>query len=396
MDHIGTTRGLTTLSPILPERLRALTNRLRVVRYTPGLGRPLLELSFIHYARWLILDWLPAPSDRDERAPPRRGGRRGLRWKYLLFESNYDRDEEDYLRTFADIVPARLAKLWGACVGFETNVQHAPGAKGRILAPFAFREFVTRNQLEILDFYAAYPESTATDVRQAILMDYLIARAFGERDGTDAALRRMKAVAPMALGPDTARLTPAERLQALGDPWKRALRGRYGVTPLTVAAPVTPEAIKALRCASPQTSRLKPLCSTDTHFARLSTIPVRMADMGQLNPDVLDQPYLLFTSDLSGHPYDYIETLRTELGDTVDMMWESVGDYPGHTHATRFHAWVNSHTLPTRYYLAGYPPRTVSEIKQYLTQREQIAGQYADEPYPETSRLLADMVSARD
>src|SRR5438477_11106132 len=114
MDHIGTTRALTTLSPILPERLRALTNRLRVVRYTPGLGRPLLELGFIHYARWLILDWLPAPSDRDERAPPRRGGRRGLRWKYLLFESNYDRDEEDYLRTFADIVPARLAKPWGA------------------------------------------------------------------------------------------------------------------------------------------------------------------------------------------------------------------------------------------------------------------------------------------
>src|SRR6059058_3461726 len=154
MEPLGTTRALTTLSSIMPERLRELTTRLKVVRYTPGIGRPLLELAFIHYARWIIFDWLPPARGN--------GGWHGLRWKYLLFESNYDGSQDDYLRTFADVLPTRLGKMWDACFGFETMTRSASSDAGSALAAGGFRAFVERNQLPVLDFYAAYPEATAT------------------------------------------------------------------------------------------------------------------------------------------------------------------------------------------------------------------------------------------
>src|ERR1700733_12000285 len=239
MDHLGVTSALSTLSPIVPERVRDLKNRLRVVRYTPGLGRPLLQLGFIHYARWIIVDWLPSTDGS--------GGWQGLRSRYLLFESSYDGTQAEYLRTFADIVPLRLAKLWGACFGFEREVERA--AAGRIVAPGRFQSFVRENQLQVLDFYAAYPNATAIDVRQAIDIDDLMAAASDHPDGEESELRRVEAGGSMSLGPVSGPLTLRERVEAIYEPWKRAVLGRYGVNPLTVVTPISDTDASGLRDA---------------------------------------------------------------------------------------------------------------------------------------------------
>ena len=55
----------------------------------------------------------------------------------------------------------------------------------------------------------------------------------------------------------------------------------------------------------------------------------------------------------------------------------------------RFHAWVNSRTVPTRYYVAGYPPRKVSEIEHYLRKREALSYTYGTDVHPSQTRLLA-------
>jgi len=375
MDEAGTTQALTTLSPILPERMRELTSRLRVVRYTPGLGRPLLQLGFIHYARWIIVEWLPPRTGN--------GGWHGLRWKYLLFEGNYDGSAGEYFRAFSDILPARLIGLWGDCVGFERAAlrRHRGGAPS--VQPSGFQTFIDSNSLEILTRFAAFPGSTAIDIRQAVTLNELEAEASREprnARSARAALQRKSEARETALGPVSPTLTVRERFSALYDPWKQALSGHYGVNPLTVVTPLSGERADALREAS-RRRPLDGLNGTETHFARLSIIPPWLTDLGQPNPDRLDTAYLLYTSDSWGQPYDHIETVRTKLGATADLMWGECDGYPGHDERAkaRFHAWVNSHTLKTRYYVAGYPPRSVAKIHRYLEQRARAAERYAAE-----------------
>ncbi len=387
MNQLGTTRALTTLSPILPERLRELTTRLRVVRYTPGIGRPLIQLAFIHYARWIILDWLPPAHGT--------GGWRGLRWKYLLFESNYDGPEDDYLRTFADVVPARLAKLWGACFGFETETRPAPSDVGGILAAGGFRSFVEQNQLGVIALYAAYRDATATDVRQAIALNELAADT--QRAAGDEPADRVGSIAATALGPVPPRLTAKQRFRAIFDPWASSVRGQYGVNPLSIVTPLSEDHEHRLRTECEKSCVLGGLASTETHFARLVIVPRHLTDLGQPNPDVLETSYLLFTSDAWGTAYEQIEAIRTAIGDTADLMWGGCDGYEGHgdRDRARFHAWVDSHTLPTSYYVAGYPPYPPSTIRLRLLDRERVGRAYAEQIRPQLTQLLADAERGR-
>jgi hypothetical protein len=387
LDQPGTMRALTTLSPILPERLRELTARLRVVRYTPGMGRPLIQLAFVHYARWIILDWLPPAHGT--------GGWHGLRWKYLVFESNYDGSQDDYLRTFADVVPARLAKLWGACFGFDTQTRAAPSGVGGVLGAGGFRAFVEQNQLGVLAFYAAYPESTAIDVRQAIALYELASDR--ERGAGDQA-QHVGNIGSTALGPVSPRLTPKQRFRAILDPWASALRGQYGVNPLSIVTPLSDDQENRLRAACGRSSVLAGLEHTETHFARLVIIPRNIAELGQPNPDVLETSYLLFTCDAWGTAYEQIEAIRTAIGGTTDLMWDGCDGYPGHDDAkqAQFHAWVDSHTLSTSYYVAGYPPYPASVINLRLGDRARVASAYGKQARPQLTQLLADAELGRD
>lgn len=386
MDQVGTTHALTTLSPIHPERMRELTNRLRVVRYTPGLSRPILQLAFIHYARWMILEWLPPPTGT--------GGWRGLRWKYLLFESNYDGRQADYLRTFADVLPARLAALWSACFGFDFATRPGVGEGAGILAPFGFQRFVELNQLEIVDLHAAYPNSTTIDVRQAISLHEVLREASDDSAEDDESARRLAGkVSAVALGPVSPPLPIRQRVRAIHSSWGRSVRGQYGVNPLAIITPLGHEGEARLRDACRGGSVLGGLSETQTHFARLVIVPRQLTDLGQPDADMLDTSYLLFTSDAWGTAYNQIETIRTHLGKTADLIWGGCPGYPDDRErsSTRFHAWVNSHTLPVRYYVAGYPPRSVSEIKRLLEERHKVARTFLHQPHPSLGRFLAEV-----
>ena len=381
MDQLGTTSALTTLSPILPGRIRQLRNRLKVVRFTPGMGRPLLQLAFIHYARWIILDGLPPSSGS--------GGWRGLRWQYLLFESNFDGGQADYLRTFADVVPARLAKLWGACFGFATKTGASARDDGSGLAPFGFRTFVEQKpSSEILDFYAAYPDSTAIDVRQAIAMHELLADATRSPN-----TEWLTETATVALGPVSPSLTVRQHLQAIYDPWRSAVRGHYGVNPISIVTPLSESQESRLRDACRNATPLAGLSRTETHFARLVIVPRSLTDLGQPDPDVLDTSYLLYTSDSWGTAYEHIEALRTVLGTTADLMWQGCDGYPGHDGSpAQFHAWVDSRTLCTRYYVAGISS-TFGVSDQISSGRAcpSRSSTYAAEQHPAPTQLLAQV-----
>jgi hypothetical protein len=265
-----------------------------------------------------------------------------------------------------------------------------------MLAAGGFLAFVEQNQLGVLALYAAYPDSTATDVRQAIALNVLASDT--ERAAGDEPRHQIGSIAATALGPVPPRLTAKQRFRAILDPWASAIRGQYGVNPISIVTPLGESQEERLRTACEHSCVLKGLRDTETHFARLVVIPRHLADLGQPNPDVLETSYLLFTSDAWGTAYEQIEAIRTALGDTADLMWDGCDGYPGNedVNRARFHAWIDSHTLSTSYCVAGYAPYPASAIKLRLRDRERAGRAYAEEVHPQLTQLLADAELDRD
>jgi hypothetical protein len=371
VDPAGNIRALTTLSPIVPEHLRELQRRLRLVRHVPGLGRPLTALGFIHYAGWLIVDGLP-PADGC-------GGWRSLRWKYLLFDSTFDGETDEYLDAFADVLPARIVRVWRPCFGFEEFVMR--GRDAHDLPPFAFREFVMRNRLQILAVHVGYAQKdgdfTVPGIRQAIGMQERITPSEEPRDGVESVLEQMAQTGMMAVGPDPGPSPLRARFDAVYRPWKRAVRGQYGVNPLVIAVPLDGDgAAEDLAQDAAGQDLLAGLAGTGTHFARLAILPRTMMDLGQRDPDDLGTPYLLYTSDHYGTVYEHVQGLW-ECG-AARQIWGRCVGYPKGDGALALHTWLNRHRLPTQYYVSGYPPRPVADIANDVRRRRAVAAAYGD------------------
>jgi hypothetical protein len=343
---------LTTIAPI--EDLAALRRRLAVVTYGPGFGRPLLELSFIHFAGWSIVTQVPDPRGKD------RFWR--LNHPYLLFQATFDGPKPDYLNAFADLLPLRLSRLFGACYGFKALVEDAPGAGERVLSPWAFRKYVERHELE-LEAAAPRRASSVDTIRQAIAIDRTNRRAdclSGVR------LQRLaNELERMSLGPPPER--PGLRDGVVG-PFVRALTRRRGVSALTILAPIVGRRGAARLTGLP-----------DTHFARTTVIPRRIYkdDLGFPAPDELPHQYLLFTSYYDGTLEDYLERLRKRVN--LAAIFTGCHGFPSGSPPRRYdlHTWVERHRLPdsaTPYLVSGYPPCDVEALKEMVTRRNRIAG----------------------
>jgi hypothetical protein len=377
-DRGGQLRSLLTLSPIRPERLRALRARLAFVSFAPGGDRPLLDVGTIRFARWSIVTQLPHP---DGSGRPRR-----LSWAYLLFAAAYDGGEKEYLDAFTDTLPQRIQKVFGACFGFQANVEEAPGADGRGFAAWAFRRYVVRNLVRELAFTAAAPDATVAAIRQAIAIERLGRRSDALRG--EALSRAQFRVEGLALSPPSAR--PNAR-DAVLEPVARRVARRPGISPLTVVAPLTP-------WAQPPADRLRDALGAlpDTHVARFTRVPRTMQEhLGQLHPDRLPVDYLLFTADHDGEAAGYVEAIRTRAGDEADALFGACAAYPGAADARRFRAWVDRHRLRTDYFVAGHPPRTVAELDRLVGDRTRIARWTLEGPPPPAARRTAGAAARR-
>ena len=344
-------QSLTTLSPIRPDRLGELRRRLRFVAYAPGVGRPLLELGTVQYARWLVFSHLPGPDGSGRPWP--------LNWSYLLFDATYDGDEGQYVRTFADILPLRLTKLFGTCFGFQSSVEEAPGSETRVVPAAAFGRFIDRNRLGDFQFWCARYDSAAT-VRQALAIERVTRR--GERRA--ATLRHTAAeVQTLALGPPAR--PPTLREATLG-PWKQRLRPGSAVNPLLLAAPLHDGGWERVASVT-----LGPL--PRTHFARVVRLPATMKqDLGHRDPDRLERDYLLFSCDHDGTRESYVSALAEQPGALRQIFANCVG-FPGFEHAFDFREWVLDHRLKVQYFVAGVPPRPVDEVRELVADRSLIA-----------------------
>src|SRR3954454_9379626 len=142
---------LTVLSPV--PRWWGAWARLTwlVARLLRGMvQRPLRDLSFIHFAHWsLVARWPSDPAVSPDAAADRT----------LVFLTNFDGSDIQYIDSFVRVVPLQIAALYGGARDF-------PG-------PFRFRpvaRYIEEHSAPVDHFWAAHPEATTTMIGRTLLL----------------------------------------------------------------------------------------------------------------------------------------------------------------------------------------------------------------------------------
>jgi len=135
--------------PFLPV-LFATTKRV------PKLTGTLVKLSFIHFARWSVIDQIPY------NGPPQT--KRKLRYPHMYFESNFNGGWEEYIDAFSHILTSGMAAFWGSSYGFPKALPVGP-----------FKRYIQDNETEASHYYSAYPEATITMVKGALDVERKVA-----------------------------------------------------------------------------------------------------------------------------------------------------------------------------------------------------------------------------
>ena len=113
----------------------------------------LTALSFIHFARWVIIKRGQFPRVSLEQEPEE------LMYDYLLFESNFNGDWEKYIDAFSQVVPGGMDNIWRWSVKYP---------KSRPITPFL--AYIRNCQYDTDYYYSAYPGASTNDVRGALLL----------------------------------------------------------------------------------------------------------------------------------------------------------------------------------------------------------------------------------
>lgn len=139
---------LTILSPVPWWWALWIRGTWVTARMTSLVAAPLEKLSFIHAARWALIDrWPPDRAARRDRASPRS----------LLFLTTFDGSAQQYIEAFVRVVPWRIMGLYGGARGF-------PGVR----RSRRVERYIDDHSHPVGHFWCAYPEATVTMKRQAL------------------------------------------------------------------------------------------------------------------------------------------------------------------------------------------------------------------------------------
>ena len=145
----GKAYAMNAITPMKPWK----TWILRLVFFLLGLIKPLQadlrNLSFIHFARWVIVP---------RRGFPRLGSqpKEELQYDYLVFFSNFNGTWNQYIDAFSAVLSGGLNLIWRWSEKF-------PGA----LRVTPFKRYITRVQFDTDYYYTAYPYAATNDVKAA-------------------------------------------------------------------------------------------------------------------------------------------------------------------------------------------------------------------------------------
>lgn len=154
----GNIDGLAIAITVFSTLKRWGDTKLRLVFLMPKLlphrSITLVQLSFIHFARWSVVRELA-----DNGQP---GGGQKLHHPHMYFESNFNGGWEEYIDAFSHVLTDKMTQLWGTSYGFPGPQPTEP-----------FKEYIKHSErrLEASHFYSAYPDATVTMIKQALTLD---------------------------------------------------------------------------------------------------------------------------------------------------------------------------------------------------------------------------------
>ena len=141
----GRATAITVMTPYKPLGRLLLPIVFWVGRNMTWTLKKLQMLSFIHYARWVVVKRFP-DDGRGEK----------LHHPYLLFESNFNGLWDQYIDAFSEVVPTRMKAIWGTSYGFPGPIPVEP-----------FKEYIRRNEYVANHYWSAYPGAAATEIISA-------------------------------------------------------------------------------------------------------------------------------------------------------------------------------------------------------------------------------------
>jgi hypothetical protein len=107
--------------------------------------KKLETLSFIHYARWAVIEKFPDGGEGER-----------LGHSYLFFESNFNGTWDQYIDAFSEVVALRMKAIWGTSFGFPGPLPVEP-----------FKQYIRRNEYVANHYWSAYPGATTTEIVSA-------------------------------------------------------------------------------------------------------------------------------------------------------------------------------------------------------------------------------------
>lgn len=141
----GKATAITVLTPVRREGPLVLSVVFWAGRNIKETLKKLEALSFIHYARWAVID----------RFPDGGAGER-LHHTYLFFESNFNGTWDQYIDAFSEVVAFRMKAIWGTSLGFPGPLPVEP-----------FKQYIRRNEFVANHYWSAYPGATTTEIVSA-------------------------------------------------------------------------------------------------------------------------------------------------------------------------------------------------------------------------------------
>src|SRR3954451_24285037 len=141
----GKATAITVLTPVRPLGRHALAAVFWIGRNVTATLAKLQRLSFIHYARWAVIERFPDGAEGER-----------LHHTYLLFESNFNGTWDQYIDAFSEVVPLRMKAIWGTSYGFPGPIPVEP-----------FKAYIRRNEFIANHYWSAYPGATTTEIISA-------------------------------------------------------------------------------------------------------------------------------------------------------------------------------------------------------------------------------------
>ncbi len=146
----GKVYAMNAITPMKPWKTWVLRGFFFLLGHVKPLQQDLINLSFIEFARWVILPrrhfpFLGRGQKREE-----------LQYDYLLFFSNFNGTWNQYIDAFSAVLSKGLNLVWRWSEKFPGSVPVT-----------GFKEYIARVQFDTDYYYTSYPHAAANDLKAA-------------------------------------------------------------------------------------------------------------------------------------------------------------------------------------------------------------------------------------